>query len=371
MNKDHMNHGHVMDKYMLDLNKFFRIRDNRLEVFLTGICNGFLPYFKKHNPNTFITNKTRLHWICDKIKEGLGNPLVNFVVLDCRMENYSVSTTAKHIINALNLQPNQVLVLTSTDSKGVLEGYDCIVDLTANIDWGYNFSHVIERCISWENIEIDIPVISLAGRPTESRAKFMKDLVELLKDKARLSFGSMINFNLSDKERKMYEKILHPYPFPLLQNTDNKILTYPNELLFFATSQHDVGNNIFQSLVNVVNETNDFDDDVSMLTEKTYKPFSWHQIPIFNATKGHVDKVRSLGFDLFDDIIDHSYDTVTNSHIQKLKILNEVTKFLKKYSTIDDVNNLRKNIFHRLQANNELLHKLYEQRSYEPWPYYG
>jgi hypothetical protein len=169
----------------------------------------------------------------------------------------------------------------------------------------------------------------------------------------------------------MYEEILHPYPFPLLQNIDNKISDCPNEFLYIIALQHEIENDIFQSLVNVVTETNEFDSDNIMLSEKTFKAFAWHQIPIFNATKGHVDKVRSLGFDLFDDIIDHSYDTVTNSHIQKLKILNEVTKFLKKYSTIDDVNNLRKNIFHRLQANNELLHKLYEQRSYEPWPYYG
>jgi predicted choloylglycine hydrolase len=110
-----------------------------------------------------------------------------------------------------------------------------------------------------------------------------------------------------------------------------------------------------------------------MLSEKTFKAFAWHQIPIFNATKGHVDKVRSLGFDLFDDIINHNYDAAPNNYMQKLKILNEISKFLKNYNSINDINNLRKGIFHRLQANNDLLYKLYKykQRPQEPWPYFG
>lgn len=337
-------------------------------MFVAGICGGFSPYIKKHSPNTTIN---RLTWICNKIKENMVDPSINFIVLDCRMENYSVNAVAKSIIDFLKLKPNQVLVLTSTDPKEILEGYEFIVDLTANIDWGYNFSTLLERNIDWENIEIDIPIISFAGRPTENRAKFIKSMVELCKDKARLSFGNMINFHITDEERKLYEDILDPRPFPLLQNTDNKVLTCPDELLFFTTSQHNIGDNIFKSLVNVVNETNDFEEGTLMLTEKTFKPFSWYQIPIFNSTKGHVDLVRSLGFDLFDDIIDHSYDTAPNIHIQQLKILTIVSKFLKEHDTSEKVNNLRKQIFHRLQANHEMLYKLYKQRSYEPWPYYG
>lgn len=43
-------------------------------------------------------------------------------------------------------------------------------------------------------------------------------------------------------------------------------------------------------------------------TEKSIKPFAWGQIPIFIATKNHDKYLRDLGFDLFDDIIDQSYN---------------------------------------------------------------
>tara|TARA_R110001606_G_C15321417_1_gene644682 strand:+ start:221 stop:1399 length:1179 start_codon:yes stop_codon:yes gene_type:complete len=48
--------------------------------------------------------------------------------------------------------------------------------------------------------------------------------------------------------------------------------------------------------------------DRMMATEKTTKAFAMNQIPIFLATPGMVAKLRSMNFDLFDDIIDHSYD---------------------------------------------------------------
>lgn len=44
------------------------------------------------------------------------------------------------------------------------------------------------------------------------------------------------------------------------------------------------------------------------ITEKTLKPYAMHQLPVFNTVKHHVRNLRSMGIDVFDDIIDHSYD---------------------------------------------------------------
>jgi hypothetical protein len=46
------------------------------------------------------------------------------------------------------------------------------------------------------------------------------------------------------------------------------------------------------------------------VTEKTIKAFAMRQIPIFNTVKHHVKFLRTLGLDLFDDIIDQSYDNI-------------------------------------------------------------
>jgi hypothetical protein len=44
------------------------------------------------------------------------------------------------------------------------------------------------------------------------------------------------------------------------------------------------------------------------MTEKSYKCFALFQIPIWLAPYRAVACYRALGFDVFDDIIDHSYD---------------------------------------------------------------
>lgn len=46
------------------------------------------------------------------------------------------------------------------------------------------------------------------------------------------------------------------------------------------------------------------------ITEKTLKPYAMHQLPVFNTVKGHVKNLRDMGIDVFDDIVDHSYDNV-------------------------------------------------------------
>jgi hypothetical protein len=65
---------------------------------------------------------------------------------------------------------------------------------------------------------------------------------------------------------------------------------------------------------NVVQETS-YDPDITpgnwntpFITEKSTKPFAWGQVPIFIGAQGHIPPVRELGFDLFDDIIDHKYN---------------------------------------------------------------
>jgi hypothetical protein len=46
-------------------------------------------------------------------------------------------------------------------------------------------------------------------------------------------------------------------------------------------------------------------------TEKTDKCFSMGQIPVFLSKKGYVSVLRKMyGFDVFDDIVDHSYDDI-------------------------------------------------------------
>lgn len=63
-----------------------------------------------------------------------------------------------------------------------------------------------------------------------------------------------------------------------------------------------------ESYVNIVTESNFFNKAIH-ITEKSLKPFYFYQFPIFLASPNHVKYFKEkYGLDMFDDIIDHSYD---------------------------------------------------------------
>ena len=63
--------------------------------------------------------------------------------------------------------------------------------------------------------------------------------------------------------------------------------------------------------VNVVNETLYYESH-GIISEKTLFAFAGLQLPIVIAHKGIVNQLRNSGFDMFDDVLDNSYDTMDN-----------------------------------------------------------
>lgn len=86
------------------------------------------------------------------------------------------------------------------------------------------------------------------------------------------------------------------------------------------------------------------------ITEKTFKAFVLGQVPILVAPKGTVAACRKLGFDMYDDVVDHSYDGEPNPRLRLKLIVNEVERLCKTY-TIDDLSSLKKTLELR-QDNN-------------------
>lgn len=98
------------------------------------------------------------------------------------------------------------------------------------------------------------------------------------------------------------------------------------------------------TLVNLVTETFYFPEynfiDESFLTEKTYKAFTAYQIPVIIGPKGTVERLRIMGFDMFDDIVDHSYDTADDS--ERLFLAIESLKKLIENYKLKDLNLITK-----------------------------
>jgi hypothetical protein len=91
------------------------------------------------------------------------------------------------------------------------------------------------------------------------------------------------------------------YDLPLYKNYD-----FDNASNFVTLA------NLYQKCpVNVVIETMYYEPK-GIISEKTLDAFAGIQLPIIIGHRGVVADVRRHGFDMFDDIIDHSYDTMPN-----------------------------------------------------------
>jgi hypothetical protein len=91
------------------------------------------------------------------------------------------------------------------------------------------------------------------------------------------------------------------------------------------------------SYINIVSESN-YEVKEIHITEKTYKPFYFFQIPIFLATYGHVKMLKKeQNFYLFDDLVDHSYDDEVDNIkrmymvIDEIKRLSNMKGYIKEY----------------------------------------
>jgi len=67
--------------------------------------------------------------------------------------------------------------------------------------------------------------------------------------------------------------------------------------------------------INLVNETS-VSIGLAIASEKTFKPIRAHQLFVNIAAAGVIKFLREIGFDVFDDIIDHSYDLVADKKLR-------------------------------------------------------
>jgi hypothetical protein len=87
-----------------------------------------------------------------------------------------------------------------------------------------------------------------------------------------------------------------------------------------------VPDTFLDSYINIVTETHFTETDVH-ISEKSYKPFYFYQLPLLIATPGHVKKMKELfNYDFFDDLINHSYDNEPDNQKRLNMIFNEILR---------------------------------------------
>lgn len=107
------------------------------------------------------------------------------------------------------------------------------------------------------------------------------------------------------------------------------------------------------SFVEIVSESW-FCEPFPFVTEKFQNSVYGRNFPIILSSSRYVEYLRKIGFDVFDDIIDHSYDTIQHP-IERLQaaIIKNKHLFIKKENTID----LWINNEHRFNKNIEFARK--------------
>ena len=117
---------------------------------------------------------------------------------------------------------------------------------------------------------------------------------------------------------------------------------------------HDTHQN---SYVNIITESL-YDDkfDVIHITEKSFRPFFFYQIPIIVASHNHIKQMETeFGLDFYRDLVDHSYDDKKNELKRFKKISLEIERL---YSIKDEVINYYKSNKERFEKNKRIIENL-------------
>jgi hypothetical protein len=144
---------------------------------------------------------------------------------------------------------------------------------------------------------------------------------------------------------------------------DNEVLF--SSCLFNVVIETSYSNDVYISKIGAVYSiTNSWTRP--FLTEKTNKAFFWKQIPIFLAPPGYVSIIRNLGFDVFDDVVNHDYDTILDGYARMNAVVNEIERLSK--IGLNTTLNTTTNLYNRLLYNhnqvkvakNNTIRKLYK-----------
>ena len=198
--------------------------------------------------------------------------------------------------------------------------------------YGY-FDHIDKFDIDAPHIVLKNKFLSLNRRSSAIRT----GLIQQLRDKISLKYSLNSNPD-SDTDQVLLDGVV-----------DQEKQKNNSDIIFRAC------------LFNIINESSDQSTPnlyrSIFITEKTFKAFALRQIPIWMAVPGLVSKVRNLGFDLFDDLCqNHFYDN-TNSEELRCQQVAQMCLALDKKFTLDQCQQTRSGIWHRLEYNYLLLKK--------------
>jgi len=112
--------------------------------------------------------------------------------------------------------------------------------------------------------------------------------------------------------------------------------------------------------LNITTETNFITEDIH-ITEKSFKPFFFYQIPIFLSSAFHVKNLKEIyGFDLFEDVVNHDYDNETNFKKRFSLVCDEINRI---YNNRDEIKKFIINNEERFLKNNQIVSNIINDKT--------
>jgi hypothetical protein len=282
-------------------------------------------------------------WVIPQhIEDCVRNKNLNIIFLNEHESFKSIEVTLRNLTTLLrkkNLNPKQFYIISNNS---------LLTETKLSVGGGINVSKInyLLECISRDN-EIKISEDEIVDdkkfiflchnrRPKTHRTDFL-----ILLKRSGLLDSEIIDWSLTYGLLNDY--IFDTKNFSSIEYTEDDFdfLTYPK--LSFYESNKDWFSNINnysawkhldlttfqQSYFNIVTESHFDIDDVHM-SEKTFKPFYYFQLPIFLASYRHVELLKKEhGLYLFDDLIDHSYDNERDYKKRLNMVVSEIVRLSK------------------------------------------
>lgn len=220
----------------------------------------------------------------------------------------------------------------------------CLPDrLIYNGNW---FMHLEHYHVNWTNVEMTHQLVCLMRRPSVGRGNLAKRLLsKFQRNDLIMTFGTN-GIDPSDD----IKQLIWPHPYPMIVDRPMADQVFQHRI------DHDF---FYRAPVNLVVESSSQIDPNTwrsiFITEKTFKALAWHQFPLWYAVPGLVDQVRNMGFDVFDDIFHgHTYDQIQDPWVR----MTQVVLLARQVCNLNLVD-LRKQHWHRLQNNAELIKEIH------------
>lgn len=147
----------------------------------------------------------------------------------------------------------------------------------------------------------------------------------------------------------------------ILQNGTVKSKYEVNHIFKFGDLGDYICEDTFRnSFVNITTETNFITEDIH-ITEKSFKPFFFYQIPVFLSSAFHVKNLKEIyGFDLFEDIINHDYDNEINFKKRFSLVCDEIERI---YNNKDEIKKFIINNKDRFLKNSEIVSNIINDKT--------